>query len=154
MSAPIASAPPTQTHPVRFGFAGVMIGADLEDLHRIRPRATCMDKTPVLMDCLAPDQPLGGGYFARDLTYRFANGRLAEIRFHSSIDAFAFVVAKMKHDFGVPADIRRDDIRLDGRAFPHVAFAWRNGRSTIRMSDPATPGQLEVAITMDAAGAT
>jgi hypothetical protein len=100
---------------------------------------------------VVPDRPLGGGYFARDLTYRFIQGRLAQIRFHSSIDGFAFVVAKLKADFGEPADIRRGDIRLYGQAFAHVAFIWRNGRSTIELSDPATPNQLAVSITSDAA---
>jgi hypothetical protein len=31
-----------------------------------------------------------------------------------------------------------------------VTFTWRNGRSTIQMSAPATPTQLEIKITFDA----
>jgi hypothetical protein len=55
-----------------------------------------------------------------------------------------------KHDFGEPANLRRDDVRLYGRGFAHVTFIWRNGRSTIQMSDPVTPNQLAVTITFDA----
>jgi hypothetical protein len=142
-------ASPPAIDQVRFGFAGLTIGANLTDLHRVRPRAVCAELSAGLTECQAPDQSLGGGYFARDLTYRFTGQRLTEIRFHSSIDGFAFVVARLRHDFGAPADIRRDDVRLDGHLLPHVAFTWRNGRSTIRMSDPATPDQLRVTIALD-----
>lgn len=126
------------------------MGASLADLHGVRPKASCAPEKAGVVDCAAPDQPLGGGYFARDLNYRFIDGRLAQIRFRSSIDGFAFVVAKLKHDFGEPADLRRDVAHLYGHAFDHVAFTWRNGRSTIQMSDPVTPTQLEVKITFDA----
>jgi hypothetical protein len=126
------------------------IGANLADLRSIRPKASCAPEKNKIMDCVAPDQPVGGGFFARELTYRFVDGRLAQIQFKSSIDGFAFVVAKLKHDFGAPADIRRDDVRFYGRTFPHVAFTWRNGRSTIQMSDPISPSQLDVKITFDA----
>src|ERR1700761_676964 len=102
------------------------MGADLADLHRIRPKAICAPGNAGVVDCVATDQPLGGGYFARDLHYRFIDGRLAQIRFKSSIDGFAFVVAKLKHDFGAPAGLRRDVVRLYGYAFDHVAFTWRN----------------------------
>jgi len=157
--APIPASPPPvtgqapQISQARYGFAGMAIGANLSDLHSIRPKATCVRRKSEIEDCTAPDQPIGGGYLARDLTYRFVGGRLAQIRFHSSIDAFAFVVARLKHDFGEPSDIHRNDVSLDGRVFPHVAFVWRNGRSTTRMSDPNTAGQLAVEITLDAAKA-
>ena len=126
------------------------IGAKLADLHDIRPKASCAPEKNGVVDCFARDQPVGGGYFASDLDYRFIDGHLAQIRFKSSIDGFAFVVAKLKHDFGQPANLRRDDVRLYGHGFAHVTFMWRNGRSTIRMSDPVTPNQLAVTITFDA----
>jgi hypothetical protein len=138
---------------MKYGFAGLMIGADVADLHSARPKAACMPQKDGVIDCVAPDQPLGGGYFARNLTYRFIDGRLVQIRFLSSVNGFAFIVAKLKHDFGEPADIRRGDVRLYDRPFAHVTFIWRNGRSTIEMSDPATPNQLTVRITSDAAKA-
>jgi hypothetical protein len=144
------SAASTAAAPAHYGFAGVAIGASLADLHNARPKASCAPETKGVVNCAAPDQPLGGGYFARALDYRFIGGRLAQIRFRSSVDGFAFVVAKFKHDFGAPAGELRDDINLYNHQFPHVAFTWRNGRSTIQMSDPATPDQLEVTITFDA----
>ncbi len=153
-----ASTPVTQPAPApapRFGFAGMMIGAGMADLRAVRPKAVCAPEKDGYTDCTAPDQ-LIGGYLARDLTYRFIGGKLVQIRFHSSVDGFAFVVARLKHDFGEPADIRRDEVKLDdperrGLDLPHVMFTWRNGRSTIRLSDPATPGQLAVSMTLNAA---
>ncbi len=144
------SAPPAPAAPVRYGFEGIAIGSTMADLQRIRPKASCAPTKMGMVDCITPDQPVGGGYYARDLRYRFINGHLAQIEFISSIDGFAFVVAKLKHDFGEPADIRRDDVRMDGRVLPHVAFTWRNGRSTIQMSDPNTADTLNVTITFDA----
>ncbi len=153
-----ASAPVTQ--PVaapapRFGFAGITIGAGLADFRAVRPKAICAPETGGYLDCTVPDQSISG-YLARDLTYRFRGGKLIQIRFHSSVDSFAFVVARLKSDFGEPVDIRRDEVKLDGPQrggldLPHVMLTWRNGRSTIRLSDPATPGQLAVSMTLDAA---
>jgi hypothetical protein len=151
VTAPVSqSATPASQHAVTYGFAGVTIGASLADLHSIRPRASCGPDKSGVIDCVVPDQPVGGGYVARDLTYRFIGGRLAQIRFHSSIDSFAVLVARLKHDFGPPADLRRGNVVLYGHTFPHVAFIWRNGRSTIQMNDPATPAQMAVKITFDA----
>lgn len=144
---PAASTPAA---PAPYSFAGMAIGANLDDLHAIRPKASCAPEQSGVVDCVGPDQPVGGGYFARELSYRFVDGRLAQIQFKSSIDGFAFVVAKLKHDFGAPADIRRDDVRFYDRSVPHVAFTWRNGRSTIQMSDPVSPSQLAVKISFDA----
>ncbi len=110
---------------------------------------------PNLVVCRIADQLLGAAYAARDLTYLFLDGRLAQIRFRTSIDGFAYAVAKLKHDFGEPTSIRRDVIRLSRETAQHVAWDWRNGRSTIELSDPAPPGgQLAVRITLDAAASS
>lgn len=147
---PSFAAASASTADVHYGFGGVSIRDDMAKLRRARPKAACSPPVGEITDCRAPDQSLGGAYFARDLTYRFVGGRLKQIRFRSSIDGFAFVVARLRRDFGAPSEVRRDDVRLRGRDLPHVAFAWRNGRSTIQLSDPdPDPMRLTVLITAD-----
>jgi hypothetical protein len=140
-------------HP--YGFAGVEMGASLDALTIARPHARCapQDRAGVTV-CVADAQPLGGGFFAQDLTYRYVKGNLAQISFHTSVDGFAFVMAKLKLDFGQPVDERRDTVLIGRYAFPHVAYIWRNGRSSILVSDPVAPRQLVVRITLDAAAAS
>ena len=68
----------------------------------------------------------GDRYRARELAYGFVDGRLASVRFRSSVDGFAFVTAAMKQAYGEPAAITRDDIRLaNGFSMPHVALRWK-----------------------------
>ena len=120
-----------------------------------RPGIGCgPGKARAVTVCRGPDVALGGKYFAREPTYRFLNGRLAQIRFHSSIDAFSWVTARLKKDDGQPGVIRRDTVRLQGVDLPHVLMTWKNGRSTISLDDPAeTISQLDVSITRDTAAA-
>ena len=136
-----------------FGFGGGVIGDDLARWRASARQASCEPPAARMVACHAPDQQLGGMYYARNLTYRFLDGRLAQIAFNTSIDGFAFAVAKLKQAFAEPNAIVRDRVRLDGATLAHVTFTWTNGRSTIVLSDPAFANQLEVKITLDAAAA-
>jgi hypothetical protein len=150
LAAPPAAAMPAQ--PVRYGFAGAAMGLSLQDWRRVRPDAACAPPAGphAAVRCMIADQPIGGGFLARDLTYVFVGGQLAQIRFHTSIDGFSNLVARLKRDYGDPADIRRDSVKLYGVSLPHVEFRWRNGRSTIDFSDPAGRDQIAARITLDA----
>jgi len=92
---------------------------------------------------------LDGGYGARELGYVFVDGRLARISFKTSIDGFAYVTAKLKKASGAPDAIVRDTVGASAR--PHVLMTWRNGRSTIVLSDPLPDfSHLGVNFTLDA----
>ena len=138
-----------------FGLGEERIGMDMTAFAS-QPKVSCAPgKAADVTVCHGPDRQLGGGYFARDLTYRFVGGRLAQIRFSSSIDAFSWVTAQLKKDDGQPSAIARDIAVLKGGAtLPHMLVTWKNGRSTIALSDPVQPPtQLSVSITRDAAAA-
>ena len=120
------------------------MGGSAADLRRAFPNAACTAPGTAVLECVVSDQPIGGGFYARNLTFRLIDGQLAGIEFRTSIDGFAFAVARLKDKFGPPADIRRDSVKLYGRDFDHVAFTWRNGRSTIVLSDPAELDRLSV----------
>jgi hypothetical protein len=138
-----------------FGLGDIRIGMDLAAL-KAQPKVSCAPgKTQDVTICGGPDRQLGGGYFARDLTYRFVGGRLAQIRFNSSIDAFSWVTAQLKKDDGQPTAITRDLVALrSGARLPHVLMTWKNGHSTIALNDPVQSLiQLSVSITRDTAAA-
>lgn len=147
--------PPTPSAAIQaqpFGIGQSRIGMDLSAL-RARPGIACSPgKAQAVTVCRGPDLPLGGKYFAREPAYRFVGGRLAQITFHSSIDGFSWVTARLKKDNGQPSDIRRDTVRLQGVSLPHVLMTWKNGRSTIALDDPVQSiSQLDVTITRDSA---
>jgi hypothetical protein len=101
--------------------------------------------------CSGPLVPLGGGYVARNLTYRFVDGTLARISFRTSIDAFEWVRHRLDTRFGHPASVVRDDIVTESLDFPHVRDTWRNGRSSIVLDDPTRDmATLRVTYTLDA----
>jgi hypothetical protein len=151
---PAPPSPPAAVQAQPFGLGQARIGMDLAAFRARAGIACSAGKALAVTVCRGPDLALGGKYFAREPTYRFLNGRLAQIRFHSSIDAFSWVTARLKKDDGQPSAIRRDTVRLQGVDLPHVLMTWKNGRSTITLNDPVeTISQLDVSITRDAAAA-
>ena len=116
-----------------------------------RAAATCTPSTVGVLACRVRDQPLGGTYRARELTHVFVGGRLSSIAFTSSIDAFAFTVAELRREYGDPAEIVRDRVRLaSGVSRPRVRMIWRRAGSTIRLTDPiGRGGRLAVVIAAD-----
>ena len=152
-SPPVAPpSPPASVQAQPYGLGEARIGMDLAAF-RAHPGIVCgPGKAQAVTVCRGPDLPLGGVYSARQPTYRFLNGRLAQIRFHASIDAFSWVTARLKKDDGQPTTIRRDTTHLQGVDLPHVLMTWKNGRSTIALDDPVqSVSQLDVSITRDTA---
>lgn len=151
--------PPAATAPAspaaRYGFRKADLGMDLPSWRASAPSrasAACAQAPSGVVVCHTADQPLGERFRARELTHTFANGRLARISYTTSVDGFADAVAELEHDFGPPGGIKRDTTRLEnGLDLPHVLMSWRNGRSTIRLSDPAANGgRLRVTFQLDA----
>lgn len=150
-SLPVSAPPPVAAR--AFGLGDARIGMDLAAF-QARPGVSCgPGRTAAITLCRGPDLVLGAGYAARDLTYRFLGGRLAQIRFRASIDAFSWVTARLKADDGQPSVIKRDIAVFGQYSRPHVLMTWKNGRSTIALSDPVEPAELSVSITRDAAAA-
>ncbi len=138
---------------LRYGFADAWLGETLAEWRASRPaRANAACGTgggPAVLVCRGAEADLGGGYAARELSYVFVDGRLARISFRTSIDGFAYVTAALKKDFSAPSQVVRDSQGPAGR--PHVSMTWRNGRSTIVLSDPVADAvHLSVRFTLDA----
>jgi len=142
-----------------YGFADAQMGEGIDAWRAAKPTRAALDcpalpHRPDTRICRGADVALGGGYFARQVDYTFVGGRLARISFRSSIDAFDNVTAALKGRFKAPDKIVRDMIKDNWNARYHVAMQWKNGRSTITLSDPLpNTTQLEVRFTLDAMAA-
>lgn len=143
-----AHAAPAPT--VRYGFNRSQLGETLAVWRADAPKGVTCQPSGQVTTCSAPLVPLGGGYVARNLTYRFVNGELARISFHASIDAYSWVRHRLDTRFGDPTRIARNDILAESLDFPHVRDVWRNGRATIVLGDPTRDmATLRVTYTLD-----
>ncbi len=146
-SSSIASAPQTANAIAparRFGLGGADLGMPLKtwrSASAVNEAASCAGAASGrLQICHGAPMTLGS-YTTRDLSYAFIDGRLAQISFRLSIDGFDDVTGALRRHFGDPQRIVRDEVRVsDGLRLPHVLMVWRNGRSTITLSDPGSSG--------------
>lgn len=151
---PAASASAATLPARRYGFGDAWLGESLAEWLEVAPASVgvpCASSAhdPSVQTCRRADLDLGAGYGARELSCTFVDGRLARIAFRTSIDGFAHVTAALKAKDGAPDRVVRDTLGRTGR--PHVLMTWRNGRSTIELSDPlADTVHLGVRLTLDA----
>lgn len=79
------------------------------------------------------------------LRYRFAGGRLSEIDFTTSIDAYNDVVARLTAEYGAPVTIVRDVARTATVRLPRVRQVWRTAGGSVSLTDPSSdPLRLSV----------
>jgi hypothetical protein len=143
------------TSPSRYGFAGGELGMAFAAWRASSPAAAAAACTVqgARQSCALSPIPLGGGFKARNLTFTFQQGRLVAIAFDTSMDGFDYATAALKRRFGDPETILRNTVRTgDGGSLPHVEMIWRNGRSTIRLSDPL-PSNLSLSVRFSVNGA-
>lgn len=90
--------------------------------------------------------PLAGRYRARDVAYRFVGGRLAEVDFSTSADAFNLMMARLKQRYGQPAQVVRGTASYGhGVRLPRVRVVWRLPAGEVELTDPsADPGRMAV----------
>jgi len=132
--------PPPAAAGGAFGFESASLGEMLTDWRAKAPAATCAPDGGGVTVCRAPPTPLGGGYLAQDLTYRFVGGRLTTISLRASVDAFSWLRARLDERFGQPVAVARDDLVVEQIRLPHVRDMWRKGGSTIVLDDPNPDG--------------
>lgn len=97
---------------------------------------------------LAEPLPLSGGFQLREPLFEFVDGRLAEIRAYSSIDAFNLLMTRLQKAYGAPLKIERDEERFaHGASLPRVRATWRTPVGFLVLTDPsADPQLLEISI--------
>ncbi len=91
---------------------------------------------------------LDAAYRADNLQFMFDDGRLFEIQFDVSIDAFNAVMSILKHQYGPPTATNRDQVRSPDSRLARVTQIWRTAGGTIMLVDPSDRlTQLEVSLT-------
>jgi hypothetical protein len=154
-SPPPANPPAVSQAAAPYGFAGAYLGMTLVDWRAAEGASSASSCTapgndPHLLVCHGKSAPIGGDFLARDPTFTFADGRLVNISFKTSINGFDFATAALKRRFGEPKSIKRDSTKLaDGMVLPHVLMTWTNARSTIKLSDPAPDMTVSVQFQSD-----
>jgi len=83
--------------------------------------------------------PLTATFQARSPSYVFVGGRLSQIVFRTSVDAFNALDALFTARFGPPAQTIRDNAALGhGVTVPRVRREWRNAAEDLWVVDPAS----------------
>jgi hypothetical protein len=99
-------------------------------------------------DVLPHSIQLDPRYRATGLRYLFVAGRMHEIDFNASVDAYDDVVAMLEKNFGAPTLTVRDKVRTSIGFFPRVRQTWRTSGGNVSLIDPgADPVQLSVRFT-------
>jgi hypothetical protein len=84
-------------------------------------------------------------YRATGVRYLFEHGRLGEIDFTASIDAYNDVMAMLDRAYGPPSLTTRDWTRTSMGRVPRVRQTWRTAAGAVILVDPsADPVQLRV----------
>jgi hypothetical protein len=80
--------------------------------------------------------PITGGFYARQARYVFRAGRLSEISFTTSPDAFRAMTARIDAQLGQPHETVRDMAHVRGVSFPRVRMHWSGPAGTVTLVDP------------------
>lgn len=82
--------------------------------------------------------PLTTAYLARRPAYAFVDGRLSQIQFHASINAFSDLDALATARFGAPVRTLRDTVDMGhGLKVARVRREWRHARQDVWIVDPS-----------------
>ena len=121
---------------------------DREGAGRVRagtPRLECRYVARYGDYALPVSFPLIGRRRMRKPVFEFVGGRLAGIRFRTTVDAFNQVMAVLQQGYGPPQRIVRDSVRIEGVALPRVRASWRTAGGIVTLTDPSpNPERLEV----------
>jgi len=96
---------------------------------------------------------LDARFRANNLRYCFVRGRLAQIQFTASIDAYNNVTAMLEHQYGPPNLTKREQARGPDGRFSRVVETWRSPLGQIVLTDPSDQ-QTELRVSLSAANET
>jgi hypothetical protein len=88
-------------------------------------------------DVLPHSVVLDQRYRATGLRFLFAQGRLAEVEFRASIDAYNDVTAMLYRRFGEPTQAQRHVVALPSGPSVHVRETWSGPYGRVTLTDPS-----------------
>jgi hypothetical protein len=113
---------------------------------------TCTYASKVGRYVLPNAVPLDRTYQATDIRYVFDGGRLSEVAFRSSVDAYNDLTAVLDKDYGPPTRTAQDQVRSEIGPLRRVRQAWTTPTAQVLLVDPsADPTKLGVTILLKGA---
>jgi len=94
--------------------------------------------------------PLDQRYLATRVRYVFVGGRLAQIRYRASRDAFDDLIAILKSAYGPPRATQRDTMKTSMGRLDRVQMTWSAPTSRAVLTDPADSA-LDIGVQVSAA---
>ncbi|MGH6957264.1 MAG: hypothetical protein ACREEW_11435 [Caulobacteraceae bacterium] len=88
-------------------------------------------------DVLLRSLPLDASYRAQSVRYLFEGGRLTQIEFTASTDAYDDVVKLLTSRYGAPSSTLRDQMRSPLGKLARVRQTWRADGGEVELVDPA-----------------
>ncbi len=86
--------------------------------------------------------PISDGCYAPRARYVFRNGRLSEISFATSPDAFDAVVAGVDAQLEPANSTTHDTVRVFDRTLPRVRMGWSGPAGVVTLVNPAQTGLM------------
>ncbi|MGH6964884.1 MAG: hypothetical protein ACREE0_10390 [Phenylobacterium sp.] len=94
---------------------------------------------------LQPAVTLPDGRRVTDIRYSFRDGRLAQIAYRLSVDAYESTVARLDARFGSASRVLRDTVRTPDGRLARVTRTWTAPGGVAQLVDPVAPyAQIEV----------
>ncbi len=110
-------------------------------------QTTCAYDARFGSDVLLHSAKFDDRYRIEGLRYRFTSGRLGEIDFTASTDAYNDIVARLTRDYGAPTSTLRDVMRTSLGRFQRVRQTWQTADGIVTLTDPTDdPVRLSVRI--------
>jgi hypothetical protein len=89
-------------------------------------------------DILPESIDMDPGFEAQNLTYLFARGRLFEIRFNASVDAYPHLKAKLSKRFGKPVQTAVGPVGASSHNIQPRRQTWRTIAGSVTLEDPSS----------------
>jgi hypothetical protein len=129
---------------------GIVDALRAQQVKAVQPgagQATCAYDARFGSQVLLHSAKLDDRYRIDDLRYRFSGGRLGEVDFTASIDAYNDIVDRLSRDYGAPTATLRDEVRTPAGSFARVRQTWRTAAGVVSLTDPTDdPLRLSVRI--------
>ena len=94
---------------------------------------------------------LDAHYRASDLRYLFVRGRLTQVQFKASIDAYNDVTTMLEHQYGPPTRTTQEQAHGPDGRFARVIETWWSPLGQIVLTDPSDQ-RTELQVSLSSCG--
>jgi hypothetical protein len=145
---------PPPDGPTTMSKAACSTGAATSPATPVHGAIECVYRRTYGRFALQPAVTLPDGRRVTDIRYSFRNGRLVQITYRLSVDAYESTVARLDARFGSASQVIRDTVRTRDGRLARVTRTWTSPKGAAQLVDPVAPyAQMEVRLSGPAVGA-